>query len=127
MRALAAVVLVAAGCGTDHYLVVTVDARASVHGAAKLSITATNAGTMVSNSLALAGHAFPVTFSISAPGRSGELDLSVQAVDDKGLVVGLGSGMTTVDATDAMVKLDPTDFVVNTDIAADQFLTTDFE
>ena len=127
MRALVVSCLVLAGCGSDTYLVVTVNARASVHDATKLEVTQINAGTTKISNLDLGGHAFPVTFSISAPGHSGQLDLAIKAITADGLLAGLGSGSTTLESTDATVQLDPADFVVNTDVADDQFLTTDFE
>src|SRR5512146_1393838 len=127
MRALVVSWLVLAGCGSDTFLVVTVDARPSVHDATKLEITQVNAGTTKISTLDLGSHAFPVTFSISAPGHSGALDLSIKALDANGLLAGLGSGSTTLESSDATIQLDPADFVVNTDVADDQFLTTDFE
>jgi hypothetical protein len=127
MRALLLLLSILTACGNDSYLIVTVDARSSVHDATTLEITQTNAGTTRTDTLPLGSHAFPVTFSVSAPGRSGQLDLAITAKSDDGTVVGLGSGSTPLDATAASVQLDPADFVVNTDYADDQFLTTDFE
>jgi hypothetical protein len=120
----------AAACGgsakTD-YMVVTVDARPAVHDAASLSVTLANAGTMRSDTFMLDGTPFPVTFSISAPGRAGDLALTVDASDANGLVIGHGNAMTTVHAPSASVLLDSTDFVVNTDYADDQFPTDDYQ
>ncbi len=126
MRGLA-VSLVLAGCSSDTYMIVTIDARPAVHNAASLDITQKNAGSMRTDTLALGSHAFPTTFSISAPGRAGELDLQIDAHDTNGLLVASGASTTTVDETTADVMLEPADFVVNTDFADDQFLTTDFE
>jgi hypothetical protein len=75
----------------------------------------------------LAGKAFPVTFSISSPGRTGDLAIAVDASDASGIVIGHGSAMTTVAAAAAEVMLDATDFVVNTDYAGDQFPTDNFQ
>lgn len=111
----------------DSYLVVTVDARPAVHGAEAVTVALSNAGTTRRDSLALAGHAFPVTFSISAPDRTGELAISVDAVGPDGIVVGHGSATTTADAATAQLTLDSTDFVVNTSYATDQFPSSDFE
>ncbi len=117
-------------CGSPShagYVLVTVDARPAVHDAASITVTLANAGTMRTDTLMLAGKPFPVTFSISSPGRTGDLAITVDASDASGLVVGHGSAMTTVAAPAADVLLDSTDFVVNTDYAGDQFLTDDFQ
>jgi hypothetical protein len=126
MRALA-LVLVVAGCTNGTYLVVTVDARPAVQGADSLVITLTNAGTSRMDTLSLAGHVFPVTFSVSAPGRTGELDIKVEADTTDMLVVGRGSASATIGASETSVMLETTDFVVNTDYAMDQFLDEDYE
>jgi hypothetical protein len=117
-------------CGsTSHagFLLVTVDARPAVHDAASITVTLANAGTMRTDTLMLGGKAFPVTFSVSTPGRTGDLAIAVDASDASGLVIGHGSAMTTVAAASAEVMLDSTDFVVNTDYAGDQFPTDDFQ
>lgn len=117
-------------CGsTSHagYLLVTVDARPAVHDAASITVTLANAGTMRTDTLMLDGTSFPVTFSVSSPGRTGDLAITVDANDASGLVIGHGSAMTTVAAAAAVVLLDATDFVVNTDYPGDQFPTDDFQ
>jgi hypothetical protein len=126
MRALLALLLVA-GCADDKYLIVTVDARPAVHDAAQLVVTLSNAGTSRMDTLPLGGSHFPVTFSVSAPGRTGDLDIKVEAQTADGVAVGLGSATTTIGASDASLLLDTTDFVVNTDYAMDQFLAFDYE
>jgi len=110
---------------SDGYVLVTVDARPAVHDAKSLSVTLANGGTMRTDSLDLKNQPFPVTFSVSAPGRTGDLAISVDATDGNGLVVGHGSAATTTAASKASVELDPADFVVNTDYAGDQFPTDD--
>jgi hypothetical protein len=125
---LAGIAAASSACGsTSHagYVLVTVDARPAVHDAAALTVTLANAGTMRSDTLMLAGQSFPVTFSVSAPGRTGDLAITVDASDAGGLVIGHGSAMTAVAAPAADVLLDSTDFVVNTDYAGDQFPTDD--
>jgi hypothetical protein len=126
MRALWIMLLVA-GCTDDKYLVVTVNAKPAVQGADSLVVTLTNTGTSRMDTLPLGGHAFPVTFSVTTPGRTGELDIKVEAQTADMAVVGSGSGSLTIGATDASVTLDSTDFVVNTDYAMDQFLNQDYE
>ena len=109
------------------YVVVTVDARPAVHDAASITVALANAGTTRMDTLKLDGKPFPVTFSISAPGRTGDLAITVDASDQSGVVVGHGGAMTTVTDDTAAIMLDSTDFVVNTDYAGDQFPSEDFE
>ena len=111
-----------AACSDDSYVIVTVSARPAVESATSLQITLANAGSMRTDTRTLGSHAFPVTFSMSAPGRSGEVDITVEADDANMLPVGRGSAATTVNAKTAAVMLDTTDFVVNTEYAMDQFL-----
>jgi hypothetical protein len=131
-RALAVGVCIATGACSNSapktdYLLVTVNARPAVHDAAAISVTLANAGTMRTDTLMLAGKSFPVTFSVSAPGRTGDLAISVDATDTGGLVVGHGSAMAQVASPTADVLLDSTDFVVNTDYAGDQFPSDGFQ
>jgi hypothetical protein len=119
--------LVVAACNSGSYLVVTVSARPTVHDVASLAVTQMNNGTSRTDSLALEDHTLPATFSISVDNRTGELDLSISGKASDGTVMALGTATTMTDAGDATVQLDPADFVVNTDYAMDEFLTTDFE
>lgn len=117
-----------AACASDDaYTVVTVSTRPAVHDAAKLSVRLSNAGTMRTDELALDGKAFPVTFALTAPGRDGDLAIEIEARDAAGLLVGRGATATTVAAPTAEVELDTADFVVNTEVAGDQFPSDDFE
>jgi hypothetical protein len=119
--------LASVGCGDDSYLIVTVDKRAAVHEAAKLKITLSNSGSMRTDDLDLAGHDFPVTFSLTAPGRGGELGISIDALDASGALVGRGTGQATLTDDMANVTLDSADFVINSEYAGNQYLTNDFE
>lgn len=114
-------------CSSGGYVTVTVDARPAVHDAKALSITLSNGGTTRTDTLSLRDQSFPVTFSISSPGRTGDLGIAIDATDENGLVVGHGSAATKLAASNAAVTLDSTDFVVNTDYAGDQFPSDDFE
>jgi hypothetical protein len=126
---LALVVAVAAsvGCTDDKYIIVTVDRRPAVNNATKLKVLLGNAGSMRTDELDLMGKPFPVTFSIAAPGRTGDLTIGVDALDMNAQLVGRGSTTSTLAMPTAMVMLDSADFVVNTDYANDQFLSDDFE
>jgi len=116
-----------AACAPDHYVIVTLGAPAAVHDATAVTVALSNAGTTRMDTLALRDHAFPVTFSISSPGRDGELAIAVDALDAAGLVVGHGTTTTTTDAATASIELTAMDFVVNTDYPGDQFPSDDFE
>lgn len=115
----------AACTSSDHYVLITVDSRPAVHDATSIAVTLANAGSSRTDNLVLRDRPFPVTFSVSAPGRSGELAISIDALDAAGLTVGHGSALTRIDAASASVMLDATDFVVNTDFAGDQFPSDD--
>jgi hypothetical protein len=127
MRALVVIGLVAACGGDDTYMVVTVAKRPAVHDAAKLEVTLSNAGTMRTDALDLGDADFPVTFSISAPERTGELGISIDALDTQGALVGRGKTTTQLTESAAAVMLDSADFVVNALYANNQFLSNDFE
>ena len=116
-----------AGCTDGTYIVITVDKRPAVHDAAKFSVTLTNEGSMRTDALPLNGDAFPLTFSVSAPGRTGDLGITIDALDANNLLVGRGATSTALDVPTAALILDSADFVVNTDVANDQFLSDDFE
>lgn len=117
----------ATACSEESYIVVTVDSRPAVHDATRLRVTLTNAGTTRTDELPLDGASFPVTFSVSAPGRAGDLVVQVDAVDGADLLVGRGTTATAIDTTFTSVMLETADFVVNTDYAEDQFPSDDYE
>src|SRR5215211_5162078 len=99
MRALIVLLLVLGGCNTEDptYLIVKVDVRPSVHGVNKLKITLSNAGSTRTDELSLDDKPFPVTFSIAATGRTGDLTIGVDGVDDAGALVGRGASRTTIE------------------------------
>lgn len=126
--ALLAAVGASSACSDDaSYLIVTVNGRPAVHDAASLKVTLSNTGTMRTDELPLGNKPFPVTFSISAPGRSGDLGIQVDAIDSNGLVVGRGETTSTVEMATANVMIETADFVINSDYAEDQFPSNDFE
>jgi hypothetical protein len=126
MRA-AIVAMLVAGCSGGPYLVVTVDARPAVHDTATLTVTLHNGSDVVMHQLAMGSHTYPVHFSVDAPGRTGALEVDVEADDASGTSVGYGTTTTTVGATSVELMVDTTDFVVNTDFAMDQYLSADFD
>ncbi|HEX4423135.1 MAG TPA: hypothetical protein VH165_34695 [Kofleriaceae bacterium] len=137
-RALAGLALAGAGlvglaglgaCSkSTHYLAITVSIPAPVYDAATLTITLSNDGTsrMDSFPLAMLDPKQP-TFTVSAPDRTGELAIAIDALDAGSLVIGHGTGSAELTADAVTVTLDPTDFVVNTEFAGDQYPTSDFE
>jgi hypothetical protein len=116
------------GCSDDSFTIVTVDARPAVVGSTDLRVTLSNGGSMRTDELDIASdQGFPLTFSLSAPGRSGDLGITVEGVDRDGLVVGRGTGTAKVGDKTASVQLDTTDFVVNDDVEGDQEPDDDYE
>jgi hypothetical protein len=123
-RAAVAAALACAACSDDtSYIVVSVETRPAVHSAATLRVTLSNAGSMRTEEIPLGEATFPATFSVAPEGRSGEIGIAIDAIDAAGLVVGRGSAVSGASAATARVMLEPTDFVVNTDYADDQFLS----
>ncbi|MBA3395576.1 MAG: hypothetical protein H0T89_23205 [Deltaproteobacteria bacterium] len=113
-----------AACGGDGtYVVVTVEARPAVFDVARLKVTLSNESSAVSEDFVLAGKTLPITFSVSASGRTGDVGIAVEALREDGGLAGRGTGQTTVDAETASVMIDSVDFVVNTDFADDQELS----
>ena len=116
------------GCPAEQdYIIVTVTGRAAVHDIKTLKVTLSNAGTMRTDDLPFGEQQFPVTFSVSAPGRTGDLGVSIEGLDKDGYLVGRGDAATTLDLLTADVLLDSADFVINTDYAEDQFPSDDYE
>ncbi|MDQ3364820.1 MAG: hypothetical protein M3680_05270 [Myxococcota bacterium] len=105
------------------YVVITIEARPAVLDPSRMKVTLSNDSSTVAEDYALGSKAFPVTLSVSATGRTGELGIAVEAFDKDGLLVGRGAGQSTIDAASATVMLDSVDFVVNTDYAEDQELS----
>lgn len=124
---LSLVLLAACGGESGDYIVVTVNARSAVHDVASLKVTLSNGGSERSEDLAVGSNDFPATFSISAPGRTGDLGIAIDAIDANGYIVGRGRGMSTIEAPMASVLVDSADFVVNTQYAKDQLLSNYYE
>ena len=116
--------VLASACGGDDgdYLIVTVNVRPAVINATTIKVKLSNEGSERIEDLTL-DTGFPATFSVSAPGRVGELVIDVDALDKDGLLVGRGSGKTTFEMATASVLVDSADFVVNTEFADDQLLS----
>lgn len=117
------------GCGEpttmQEYTLVTVNGRPAVHDVNVLRVTLSNGGSERTDELPFT--TFPFTFSVSAPERDGDLGIRIDALDDNDFVIGQGSTSTAIDSPEASLMLDSTDFVVNTDVAGDQFPSNDSE
>jgi hypothetical protein len=124
---IAGVAAALAACSSDDYVIVTINARPAVRDANKLVVLLANSDSTRMDTLSLGDQTFPTTFSVTGPGRRGDLVISVDALDAAGLLVGRGSATTTLAAPTAELLLDSADFVVNTDYVGDQFPASDFE
>ncbi|MBA3817861.1 MAG: hypothetical protein H0X17_03145 [Deltaproteobacteria bacterium] len=122
---LVACVLAGTACSDSphDYVVVTIEARPAVLDASRMKVTLSNDSSTVSEDYTLGAKTFPVTLSVSATGRTGDLGIAVEAFDEDGMLVGRGASPSTVDAATATVMIDSVDFVVNTDFAEDQELS----
>jgi hypothetical protein len=128
MRGALLLAMSAAACGTsEHFTVVTVDQRPAVHGATKLEVTLTTDSNTQMDVLDLGPHDLPVTFSVSGPGHTGMLGVSIDAKDTNDVLVGRGASQATFADAAMSVTLDSADFVVNTDYPDDEFMSNDFE
>lgn len=108
-------------------MLVTVKVRPAVVGAESLTVELKNGAGLAGDSFELRDHAFPVTFTVSSPGRTGDLEIKVSAKNGDGLLVGRGTATIPILSETGEVLVDSADFVVNTDFTDDQFLTNDFE
>jgi len=126
MKRWVVVIGVVAACkDATKFTVVNVDARPDVHGATTLKVTLSDDSTSQTDNLDLGSNTFPTSFSVSAPGRSGDYTIAIDAVDSNDLLVGHGETAATFGDADDAVMLDGADFVINTDFAMDQFLSND--
>lgn len=108
-------------------MIVTVKVRPAVVGASSLTVELKNGAGLAGDSFELRGREFPVTFSISSPGRRGDLEIKVSAKNDQDILVGRGTATLPIEGATGEVLVDSADFVVNSDYPSDQYLTDDFE
>ncbi len=128
MRASPLLLLGLLGCGgSETFMIVTIDSVPAVHDVAKVQVDLDNDGQTRGDSFSTTNLDFPATFSISAGARTGNLDITVSAFDEEGLLVGRGKTTTMLELPTAALTLDSADFVINTDFADDQFPSGDFE
>lgn len=117
---------VALGACTDDgpVVVVHVQARPAVADVTVLSVALANDSSQQTESFAVGGRDFPLSFSVQTPGRDGDLTIDVTARDGDGLTRGLGVVVVPIGdgRVDADVMLEPQDFVVNTTFVGSQDL-----
>lgn len=128
VAALVAASLAAVGCGDEPetFVFVTVEARPAVRAMTSLEVMITNDNTTLMESFDVEDEEFPVTFTVTATNRVGDIAFAVEGVDEDGQKRALGAGSGTIVAderVDVTVLLEPTDFVVNSSIAGEQRLT----
>ncbi len=112
-------------CGTDEpVIVVHLQARPAVTNVTELAVVLANASSTQSESFAVSGRAFPMSFSVQTPGRTGDLSIDVVARDGAGMARGVGQLVVPIATTrvDADLLLEPNDFVVNTTYVGSQDL-----
>ncbi len=127
--AAAATLALFAGACTEEQdaMIVTVEVRPSVIGVESLTVQLRNGAGIAGDSFELRGKSFPLTFSVSSPGRTGELEIEVSARNSADLLVGRGTSLVPITSATGKVLVDSADFVVNSEYLDDQFLTTDYE
>jgi hypothetical protein len=126
--ALLASALLAGACSEEQEaMIVTVEVRPSVIGAEKLAVQLRNGAGIAGDSFELDGQSFPLTFSVSSPGRTGDLQIEVSATNEAGYLVGRGEAIVPITAETGKVLVDSADFVVNSIVMDDQYLTDDSE
>lgn len=126
MRALAAtLVLLCASCGEDPgaFVFVRVEARPTVRTATTLRVSVENEGATRSQDFPLDDD-FPVTFTVTPSGRTGDLTVTVEAIGEDGLVA-VGGATTPIGGsrTDVTILLEPEDFVINRQRAETQWIS----
>ncbi len=112
-------------CGSDEpVIVVHLQARPAVTNVTELDVVLANASSTQSESFAVSGRSFPMSFSVQTPGRTGDLTIDVVAKDGGGLARGVGQLVVPIadSRVDADLLLEPNDFVVNTTYVGSQDL-----
>ncbi|MGE0546485.1 MAG: hypothetical protein AB7O24_03365 [Kofleriaceae bacterium] len=125
MMRLAGLSILAALCGCDDFTTIAVNVRPTVKSATKLRVTLTNDGNTVTDELSLGSKAFPLDFSYSTTGRTGDIEVQVDALTSDDRLVGRGVLPVPASADQASITIDGPDFVVNTLYGGDQLLSGD--
>jgi hypothetical protein len=108
-------------------LSITIEKRPTVRGVRSITISLTNNGAMTSDRVDLNDLEFPAVYTVSARGKSGPLEITIEALDGVGTLVGRGARTTSFGNATVGVMVDGVDFVVNSVFAGSQFTTNDFE
>jgi hypothetical protein len=135
MRWVAALALV--GCSNVHStpgddsstaeISLTIDRRPAVHSVASLTITLDAGAGPVVDHVTITSDTFPVVYQVTHSGGFGTLLIDVEALDNFGTPVGVGITSAALDAPTASLMIEASDFVVNTTVTGNQFLSNDFE
>jgi hypothetical protein len=128
MRLLVTLALLCTACSGDDPTVVfvTVQARPSVGPADVMKVAISNAGGNTDETFSISGRTFPLTFTVTPEGRTGEISIAISTETSDELLVASGSGAALIEPgvrVNATITLDPADFVVNTAVAGSQRLT----
>lgn len=116
MRWLAAC-LVACGACSATVVEVTVDVRPGIEELTALDVVAKNDGDSATQTFDLTGRVFPLSFTVTPEGRSGEITIELVGRDAAGIGRGAARVSGTIaegDTLELAARLDPADFVVNT-------------
>jgi hypothetical protein len=118
----ALVALLVAGCSTT-VVEVSVEVRAGIAGLTQLEAIARNDGDIATATFDIADRGFPVTFTVTPEGRSGEIEIELRARDATGVI--RAGALATAAINDGgsvslALRLDPADFLVNTVTAGSQ-------
>jgi hypothetical protein len=127
ITALAILTVCSTACSDESAILITVKNRPAVSGSVTLAVELKNGAGLAGDSFEVRGKVFPLSFSVSAPGRRGDLEVTVSARNDANQLVGRGSARIALAAATGDVTLEPADFVVNTDYPERQYLTLGFE
>lgn len=115
-----------AGCADEEAItVVRLEARRAVGAVTEVEVALDNANATQRETFAVGGKSFPLTFSVSTPGRSGTMTIHAEAKAGTGEVRAIGEVEVELDPAgrvDTELVLEPQDFVVNTTFVGTQDL-----
>ncbi len=108
-------------------LAITIANRPTVRAASTLFVRATYEDVTYEETVPISLHELPYVYTIPVEGRTGPVEIRVEALDDGGHLTGRGEAVTSFAAGTATLVLQGADFVVNSISAGTQWLSNDFE
>jgi hypothetical protein len=108
-------------------LAITIEKRHTVYGVRSIEVALKNNGVTTLDRIELNDLEFPAVYHVTTEGKDGALEITIEAQDGVGTIVGRGTSSTTFGTEAAGVMLEGVDFVVNSVHAGNQFTTNDFE